>query len=221
MERKRLISYLFVNLLQSLLLPTYMWLFDFPFEVVNISLALSLIDAVNKIFDLCPFYMWVPILHFFWNHRSFYNIQFKLHQVLGQSHKICVAWTHRELLQVTWVRPVGGVQTAIGWKGNQGWDDGLHSYNSREPGGDQLELTLAKRGVDSEEGSGGNQRGLLRVVHSSTKPAWEKTLWLNPIWHLQHNAMDANGSYTQTHIRNNYGNLRNTDSRAPAQGTLL
>lgn len=65
MERKRLISYLFVNLLQSRLLPTYMWLFDFSFEVVNISLALSLIDAVNKIFDLCPFYMWVPILHFF------------------------------------------------------------------------------------------------------------------------------------------------------------
>lgn len=60
---------------------------------------------------------------------------------------------------------------AIGWKGNQGWDDGLHSYNSREPGGDQLKLTLAKRGVGSEEGSGGNQRGLLRVVHSSTKPA--------------------------------------------------
>lgn len=67
-----------------------MWLFDFSFEVVNISLALSLIDAVNKIFDLCPLYMRVPILHFFFkNHRSFYNIEFKLHLALGQSHK-CV-----------------------------------------------------------------------------------------------------------------------------------
>lgn len=72
---------------------------------------------------------------------------------------------------MTLVRPVGQVQAAIGRKGNQGWDDGLHSSNSREPGGDQLELTLAKRGVDSEEGRDGNQHGLLRVVHSSTKPA--------------------------------------------------
>lgn len=66
---------------------------------------------------------------------------------------------------------MGGVQAAIEWKGNQGRDDGLHSYNSREPGGYQLELTLAKRGIDSEEGSGGNQSDLIRVVHSSTKPA--------------------------------------------------